>query len=261
MRRMLPMTRWLLGGAALLVCFAPASAQTGTTGTGTGTTTTGRTSTGTTGTTGTTGAGFVGGTGFTGGTGTTGTAGAMGFTGGTGYTGGTGTTGTGRTGGLSGARIPTSFNPFNTYYINPMSMGLGTTSTGTAGKTTGTFGQPIYGTTTATTTGAGTGQRTTTNTNTAVGFSTIGIRKNTPFVTTLAEDLPLVTHTLVRTDLQAVLERSSMLKSKNGIAVEVDGPVVVLRGEVASDRERRLAEGILRLSPGVREVRNELRVK
>jgi osmotically-inducible protein OsmY len=32
----------------------------------------------------------------------------------------------------------------------------------------------------------------------------------------------------------------------------------VLRGEVANEREKALAEAIVRLSPGVREVRNEL---
>jgi osmotically-inducible protein OsmY len=33
---------------------------------------------------------------------------------------------------------------------------------------------------------------------------------------------------------------------------------VILRGRVADDDERRLAEGMVRMEPGVREVRNEL---
>ena len=33
---------------------------------------------------------------------------------------------------------------------------------------------------------------------------------------------------------------------------------MVLQGVVASDKERRLAEGLVRVTPGVRDVRNEL---
>jgi osmotically-inducible protein OsmY len=36
--------------------------------------------------------------------------------------------------------------------------------------------------------------------------------------------------------------------------------IVVLRGTVTSDDDRRLAEGIVRLEPGVRVVRNELQL-
>jgi osmotically-inducible protein OsmY len=38
----------------------------------------------------------------------------------------------------------------------------------------------------------------------------------------------------------------------------VEDKVVTIRGKVASDDERRLAEGLLRLAPGVRAVKNEL---
>jgi osmotically-inducible protein OsmY len=62
----------------------------------------------------------------------------------------------------------------------------------------------------------------------------------------------------VQTDLQSIIDRSSRLPSRSRIAVSYDGSVVVLRGEVRDEKERRLAEGILRLSPGVREIRNEL---
>ena len=41
----------------------------------------------------------------------------------------------------------------------------------------------------------------------------------------------------------------------------MDQGVVVLTGQVENARERRLVEGMVRLTPGVLEVRNELQVK
>jgi hypothetical protein len=66
---------------------------------------------------------------------------------------------------------------------------------------------------------------------------------------------------LRREDLQKVIGGSTSLPSRENINVTLgtDG-VVVLRGTVGSERERRLAETKLRLSPGVREVRNELQM-
>lgn len=62
-------------------------------------------------------------------------------------------------------------------------------------------------------------------------------------------------------ELQGVLVRSSSLRSAQGIQVGTQGPVVVLRGKVTSERERDLAEALLRLTPGVREISNELQVE
>jgi osmotically-inducible protein OsmY len=61
-----------------------------------------------------------------------------------------------------------------------------------------------------------------------------------------------------RADLQEIVARSSVLPSKDSIQVMTDGPAIVLEGTVTSEREARLAEMLLRLSPGVRLVRNEL---
>ncbi|TMQ35837.1 MAG: BON domain-containing protein, partial [Planctomycetota bacterium] len=44
------------------------------------------------------------------------------------------------------------------------------------------------------------------------------------------------------------------------IQVAADGTVLVLRGRVPSERDRRLAQGLALMSPGVYEVRNELQV-
>jgi hypothetical protein len=64
----------------------------------------------------------------------------------------------------------------------------------------------------------------------------------------------------VQTEVEQVLARSRSLSPKRNIRVSVEGPAVVLRGTVASDQDRRLAEALVRLTPGVLEVRNELQV-
>jgi osmotically-inducible protein OsmY len=60
--------------------------------------------------------------------------------------------------------------------------------------------------------------------------------------------------------VQAVIAGNSSLPSRAGIQAVADGDVVVLRGTVATDQERRLAEAIARLTPGV-FIRNELELK
>jgi hypothetical protein len=63
-----------------------------------------------------------------------------------------------------------------------------------------------------------------------------------------------------RADLQEVVARSSSLPSKDTIQVLTDGATVVLRGTVASTEEARLAQALLRLSPGAERIRNELAI-
>jgi osmotically-inducible protein OsmY len=62
-------------------------------------------------------------------------------------------------------------------------------------------------------------------------------------------------------EVQQVLARSSSLSSPNNIQVGIEGDAVVLRGEVSDDHERRLAANLARLTPGVRDVRNQLRIR
>lgn len=66
------------------------------------------------------------------------------------------------------------------------------------------------------------------------------------------------TKLMPRPDLQQVIQRSTRLPSAGNIQILTDGQAIILRGQVGSDHERRLAENMLRLSPGVREIRNEL---
>ena len=66
--------------------------------------------------------------------------------------------------------------------------------------------------------------------------------------------------TQLQADLQAMLNRSSTLKNPNAVTVVLEGPVAILRGKVADEDEKRLVEGMMRLTPGIRGVRNELLV-
>jgi osmotically-inducible protein OsmY len=65
----------------------------------------------------------------------------------------------------------------------------------------------------------------------------------------------------VRSDLQQVIANSSALPSKGAIRIAMDGGTVVLQGTVVDDHERRLAENLVRLTPGVHSVRNELQTR
>jgi hypothetical protein len=71
---------------------------------------------------------------------------------------------------------------------------------------------------------------------------------------------PPVVPAAVRADLQAMIGRTSALSRPAGVRVEADGNVIVLRGRVADEDEKRLVEGMIRLEPGIREVRNELEI-
>ena len=64
----------------------------------------------------------------------------------------------------------------------------------------------------------------------------------------------------LQSDVAQVLTRSTALSPDRDIRVVLQGPAVVLRGTVANEHDRRLAADLVRLSPGVQEVRNELEV-
>jgi hypothetical protein len=80
------------------------------------------------------------------------------------------------------------------------------------------------------------------------------------FTTTVGYPMPATEPTRMRADLQAVIAQTSALPSRERIQTLEQGDAIVLRGSVGSLQERQLAEAILRLSPGVFNVRNELEV-
>jgi hypothetical protein len=206
-------------------------------------------------------------------TGSTGTfSGSTSFTGG-GYSGG-GFSGNSFRGGTTSVG-PTASNPFGSFYTNPLAMGL---STGTnTGISTATFGQPLYaslfnttGVTTGLTGGFGAAGGLSSS-STSTGFNTVGMRRTSPYVTDVGSPtLPnggnpnggkvSLIPSRVLTEVRGVLDRSSKLTTGKNIVIGVSGDTIVLQGYVPTPDERRMAEGLIRMTPGVRAVRNELKV-
>jgi hypothetical protein len=111
--------------------------------------------------------------------------------------------------------------------------------------------------TTGTRGGLGTGTATATST----GFSTVGTRRAPSYYTAIAFDAPPnAPVAAVQPDLRQLLDTATTLKSGKDIQVGLDGTTVVLRGTVASARERRVAEAMVRMNRSVRNVRNEIQV-
>jgi hypothetical protein len=189
-------------------------------------------------------------TGGTGGTFSGGTGGT--FVGGTGgsFTGGT--YAGGRTGTGSASIGSTTF--LGSYYANPMSLGLPGANNQPSGKSS--FGKQLYNTTSS---GTATISRSiTTTTQQPVYTSTVGTPRAPSYVTGLGFRVAPPPPERLQGELRDMIARSTRLSTKEKVRVEMDGETVVLQGSVADEAERRLVEGMVRLTPGVREVRNEL---
>jgi hypothetical protein len=218
------------------------------------------------------------------GTGGFGSSSSGSFTGGAGsnFTGGGGGNFTGGTGTSSsflrgGTRTTPSTDPTYRYNANPLGIGLASPTSSSAGSqylrqnpySNVIFGNPLFsnlGTTTTGLTGGtatlglgGTGTLGTSSN--FMGANSLGIRRAPAYTVGMAFD-PVPPRPLVeiRADLQQVIANSSRLPSRGNIRVTVEGGTVVLQGRVTNDRERRLAEALLRLTPGVRDVRNDITV-
>jgi|SRR6516225_7393222 len=171
------------------------------------------------------------------------------------------TTGTG-----TSTPVPTSSNPWTPYYLNLYQPGLGSSLTGTPGRTTtgtgGQFGQALYALQTATTTTTPTGTNTATTQTQTAGFTTIGLNKAPSYVTGLSDDFVVSRPTAgqLQKQLLATLSRSSALKGQGTIELSVKGSEVTLKGLVAREQLRKLAEGLVRMTPGVSDVHNDLQV-
>ncbi|HEY1861155.1 MAG TPA: BON domain-containing protein, partial [Gemmataceae bacterium] len=149
-------------------------------------------------------------------------------------------------------------NLLGSYYANPLAAGL------PAGTTQPRFGAPLYNITAAnlSTTGTGAlggqnrGGTATTSSSAYAGTSTAGVRRAPTYTTTIGFDYRPPSAGSMQSALQQTIAESSSLPSRSGMTVAVDGDTVVLRGTVGSERERRMAEGLVRLTPGVHEVQN-----
>jgi osmotically-inducible protein OsmY len=191
----------------------------------------------------------------------------VGFMGGGGGTFGVsgGSTGGGRGGGFGGSQGYGTTGPEGPYFGNPLSLGVPATTNTTATRTR-TFGTLLYNVSTQTGLSSGTGGlggfggTAGVSAGRAMGASSYGVRRAPAYLTMLGETVPPARTDMlrVRADLQSIIDRASRIPSRGNIRVLTDGSTVVLRGNVASDRERRLAESLVRLTPGVRSVRNEI---
>jgi hypothetical protein len=92
----------------------------------------------------------------------------------------------------------------------------------------------------------------------AFGGQVIPLPRNIAYTAVLRFPTPAIVPAQRVADVQAVFARSTQFGGPAAVSVLADGPVLVLRGRVGSEDEARLAEGMVRLTPGVREVRNEL---
>jgi len=209
-------------------------------------------------------------------------AGGFGSGGNTG-SGGFGSTGMSSTsgfGGVGGTSTFRSTSPFSSHMANPLAAGAvsgtsgATRQSGIAAQTPWpvVFGQPSYGTAAVTTSanqgttalgrqgalGAG-GQGTNSLASRVVAASSAGLRRAPAYYTEPVFDSPVQrTEESVRSDVQEVIANSTRLPSRDSIRVTSSGDTVILRGEVRDARERRLAEALVRLTPGVHNIQNEL---
>jgi hypothetical protein len=134
----------------------------------------------------------------------------------------------------------------------------------------GGFGQPSFGATT--TGGTATAARTGAAARTGLGglAGRAAVNTNAGNITNYGSPItftvdvrfaaPPIQSPQLQADLQGLIVRTPFLKQPNGVRIEVSGSTVILRGRVADDDERRLIEGMVRMEPGVREVRNELTI-
>ncbi|HYV34675.1 MAG TPA: BON domain-containing protein [Gemmataceae bacterium] len=176
-------------------------------------------------------------------------------------------------------------NSFNAYYSNPLAAGYGpnvtlkpANSVNVAGSDTmantrvtgkGLFGVAmIASTTTSGTTGkggaaggtGGTGSTSSTN----AYASTMGVKRAPSYYTVVGPtfgNVRPVQPMQIQGELQTTLRDSSFLTSGKNLNVSVtDNQVVVLTGVVATAEEKQLAESLVRMTPNVYFVRNEITV-
>lgn len=158
-------------------------------------------------------------------------------------------------------------NLLSPYYANPLYAGW----PGNVGKDPGGWGVPLYQASTVGTGGfagstfgglSGLGGPGFANiSNFSSGAAAIGGVRRPAYVSTLVFPVRTIPSGQMQIALRDIVKRSSALSQHGDVQVHVDGQTVVLSGEVADDRERRLVEGMVRLTPGVREVRNELQTR
>jgi hypothetical protein len=171
----------------------------------------------------------------------------------------------------AGSKNPTSNGDlFARFFVNPMALGY--TPSGSSSQTTTAFGLPLYATLypgtqitspfSAVTTASITSSRTSvmpgfTGTAGIGGLGGVSTRPAAAYTTVIGFKYRATPSGEFLANLGDVLARSSDLADTK-IQLILDGPTVVLRGNVSDWEQRRLAENLLKLTPGVSVVKNEL---
>lgn len=88
-----------------------------------------------------------------------------------------------------------------------------------------------------------------------------GLKSGVLYTTTIRFAVPTAPPAQMQSQLSQAIARSTHLSAPGNVQVAFDNGTVVLRGTVANDDEAAHAESLMRLEPGVRDVRNELRVR
>ncbi|MBN9521721.1 BON domain-containing protein [bacterium] len=128
----------------------------------------------------------------------------------------------------------------------------------------GGFGNPAFGTTgttaTTTTTGraGGIGGTGATGQTTDPGGQLVQLPRQIAYTAQLKFAVPPMPAPRLQADLRGVIDRAGLAGNPVGVQVVVDGNAVVLRGAVRDGDEARLVEGLVRLTPGVGRITNEL---
>lgn len=163
--------------------------------------------------------------------------------------------------GSQGSSTHTS-NVFSGYFANPYYQGRAGATTNQA---PGGFGAALYGSTgTGAVRGTGTartgGAAGRTNTANQSGI-VIPLQVQMAYAAEMRFASAPVPATQLSTDIRSALEGTSMISNAKTVQIVLEaGNNVILRGTVADDDERRLVEGMVRVTPGVRTIKNELTV-
>ncbi len=179
---------------------------------------------------------------------------------------GGGAGGRGNAASTAATTVPAATDPFVTTYNSPLIIGINGVSEIYSANSSGGlaqvgpslgFGVPTWPAATAT--NSATTVKNTTGTN-GEGFNTQGIPKTPAYVTVLSKNVPYVQHnsSKLQETLLSTLANVPFMQGKKGVLLAVDGSTVFLKGEVEDEAKRRVLEGVVRMTPGVRNVVNEL---
>lgn len=187
---------------------------------------------------------------------------------------------TGR-GGSGSSTGSTSF--LGPYFASPLALGYGPLNTGNA-QAAGSNANPAFGTAFATSATGTSGSRSTAGGMGGAGSSNLtgsmdfnpvnstGIRRNLPYAAEINFDgrsgrseseqgnMAAMAEQRLVNEVATVVARSTRLPSAGNVVVSMDQGFLVLRGSVGTDKERRVLEAMVRMTPGVREIRNEVRI-